>query len=282
MTIDMCAEACTGAGYPLLGITGHTTPSPLSYCYCGLAISNGAVPAPAGDCNMPCPGGGGNAPCGANERLSVYNTTCTPPLPPPMPALSGVACSQPESTAWAFCNRSLPIDDRVNDLVSRLTLLEMGPQLTARQAPAIPRLGITSYYWGVNSIHGITNSVTGGVLCLPSGKCPTIWPEGPALGASFNETAWHTLGATTGVEMRAFNNVNWGPVARPGVGMDGLTSWGPTINLIRAPNWGRNQETPSSDPYILSRYAVQVSRGMQEGEDPRYLMVGTTLKHFGT
>jgi hypothetical protein len=88
--------------------------------------------------------------------------------------------------------------------------------------------------------------------------------------------------ATTGVEMRAFNNVNWGPVARPGVGMDGLTSWGPTINLIRAPNWGRNQETPSSDPYVLSRYAVQVSRGMQEGEDPRYLMVGTTLKHFGT
>lgn len=74
--------------------------------------------------------------------------------------------------------------------------------------------------------HGITNPVTGGVLCLPSGRCPTIWPAGAAQGASFNETAWNAMGHYGAVEMRALNNVNWGPAARPGVGMDALTSWG--------------------------------------------------------
>ena len=59
-----------------------------------------------------------------------------------------------------------------------------------------------------------------------------------------------------------------------------LTSWGGTINLQRDPRWGRNQETISSDPYMLSRYAVAFARGMQEGDDPRYVLVGVTFKHF--
>lgn len=152
--------------------------------------------------------------------------------------------------------------------------------------------------------------MTGGVLCIDD-KCPTIWPAGGAQGASWNESGWRALGHFGAMEMRALNNLQWGPVARPGVGMDALTSWGPTvsaplwtlllltwqatwplrdsaltatpplqINLQRDPRWGRNQETPSSDPFVLSRYAVAVARGMQEGEDSRYVMVATTFKHF--
>ena len=148
------------------------------------------------------------------------------------------------------------------DLVARLTVYEYGPQLTARSAPAIPRLGLTGYYWGLNMVHGITNPVTGGVLCIGD-KCPTIFPAGAGQGASFNATAWRVLGETASIEMRALNNLNWGPAARPGVGLDALVSWGPTINLQRDPRWGRNQETPSSDPFVLSQYAVAVTRGMQ-------------------
>lgn len=141
-------QICTGAQYPLFGMTGHTSPSPLAYCYCGSDIAGGAVLAPSGDCNMPCPGGGsGN--CGGNYRMVVYNTTCNPPLPPPGPSLNGTACSQPESVGWAFCNQSLPLNARVQDLVDRLTLAEMGGQLTARNTPAISRLGIPQFYWGV-------------------------------------------------------------------------------------------------------------------------------------
>jgi hypothetical protein len=75
----------------------------------------------------------------------VYNVTCDGPLPPPPgPPLTGIACSQPESVGWAFCDKTQPLEARVADLVSRITLWELGPQLTARQAPAIPRLGIPS------------------------------------------------------------------------------------------------------------------------------------------
>ena len=73
-------------------------------------------------------------------------------------------------------------------------------------------------------MHGVTNAVSGGVLCLNkvAGPCVTIWPSGPGLGASFNATSWRLLGDTGATEIRALNNVQWGPTARPGVGMDGL------------------------------------------------------------
>ena len=197
--------------------------------------------------------------------------------PPPGPGLNGTACSQPESAAWAFCNRSLTVEERVADLVARLSLYEIGPQLTARHSPAIPRLGLPAYYWGLNMVHGVTNPVDNGDLCVAE-RCVTIFPAGAAQGASFNATAWREMGRVAATEMRALNNIQWGPAARPGVGMDALVSWGPTINLQRDPRWGRNQETPSSDPRVLSKFAVALVRGMQEGEDPRYVRVGTTLK----
>ncbi len=216
LTVPMCVAICTSVGYPLVGLTSHTTPSPQATCYCGLSIDPGAVPAPGPQCNLPCPGGGGGN-CGANYRLEVYNTTCSgplPPPPPPQPALTGPACSQPESVGWGFCNKSLTIDERVQDLVSRLYIFELGPQLTARSAPPIPRLGIgVGYYMGLNFVHGITNPVTNGILCTASGKCPTIFPAGAALGASFNASAWHAMGDIGGTEMRALNNVNWRDVA---------------------------------------------------------------------
>lgn len=96
-------------------------------------------------------------------------------------------------------------------------------------------------------VHGITNAVSGGVLCTNvTGRCVTIWPSGPALGASWNASMWRLMGATSGREMRALGNIQWGPSARPD-GMDGLTAWGPTINLVRDPRWGRIQEVPGED-----------------------------------
>ena len=279
VSVADCVQHCGQLGYRLSGLTGNAGPPAVAYCYCGAALDAAAVPAAAGDCSLPCPAGGAGA-CGGDYRLAVYNSSCTGPMPPPPgPGLNGTACSQPESAAWAFCNRSLTVEERVADLVGRLTLYEIGPQLTARSSPAIPRLGIPSYYWGLNMVHGITNPVDGGVLCL-AGKCVTIFPAGAAQGASWNATAWHEMGRVAATEMRALNNLQWGPAARPGVGMDALISWGVTINCQRDPRWGRNQETPSSDPRLLSRFAVAVVRGMQEGEDPRYVRVGTTLKHF--
>ena len=62
--------------------------------------------------------------------------------------------------------------------------------------------------------------------------------------------------------------------------MDGLSSWGPTINLVRDPRWGRIQETASEDPYLNGVFAREITRGLQEGEDPRFLLAAACLKHF--
>ena len=224
-----CATACAETGFPLSGVTGHSAPSPLFFCYCGAAIVPGAKQAPGSDCGLACPTNVSEA-CGGNYRLSTYTAACDGPIP--IPLAPGPACSQPETKGLNFCNTSLPLEDRVADLVGRINLAEIGPQLTARFSPAIPRLGVNAFYWGVNNVHGITNPVNDGILCTPSGKCATIWPSGPALGASFNATLFREMAHNTGVEMRAFNNLQWGPSARQN-GMDGLSSWGPTINLIR-------------------------------------------------
>ena len=279
MSSEICTDSCAGLGYAVSGVTGHGPPDQTFYCYCGISINPSAVPAPESECNVTCPNGAPVS-CGGNYRMSLYNATnCDTPLPPPAQNLNGTACTQPETINLPFCNTSLTFAERTRDLVGRITLAEIGPQLTARNSPPIPRLGIGAYYWGANFVHGITNPVSGGTLCLNE-SCVTIWPSGPGLGASWNATAWNTMGAAAADEYRALNNANWGPVARGNAGMDGLNSWGPTINLIRECRWGRVQESFSEDPYFNGIAATNIVRGLQEGEDSRYLKVAATLKHF--
>jgi beta-glucosidase len=59
----------------------------------------------------------------------------------------------------------------------------------------------------------------------------------------------------------------------------GLTYWSPNVNIFRDPRWGRGQETYGEDPYLTGRLAVAFVRGM-EGDDPRYLKVVATPKHY--
>lgn len=61
----------------------------------------------------------------------------------------------------------------------------------------------------------------------------------------------------------------------------GLTYWAPNINIFRDPRWGRGQETPGEDPFWSGEYAAAFVRGMQEGEDARYLKASACCKHFG-
>lgn len=85
------------------------------------------------------------------------------------------------------------------------------------------------------------------------------------------------MGAVTGRELRALDNVVWSKQAAPA---GGLTAWGPTINLLRDTRWGRSQESASEDPYIAGSFGAAVSSGLQDGDDPRYLLAVATLKHF--
>lgn len=148
---------------------------------------------------------------------------------------------------------------------------EAGPLLTARQSPEIPRLGIPAFYWGTNAIHGVDYGNA------------TSFPQALNLGCTFNRSAARAVGRQIGREMRALQNVGAHPM--------GLTSWSPTINIIRDPRWGRNQETISEDPLVAGEYGKQWSLGMQydraTGDDrpppaepaASEIMVVATIKH---
>ena len=209
MTVATCASECGKHGYPFAGL--DRSKDGLISCYCGCAL-NKAAPAVPHATNTSCmKQTGAMTAC----HMPCANSTTCGGGPAKLPA--GRACSQAAAKAWKFCDTALSLDERVTDLVNRITLEEAGPLLTARQSPEVPRLGIPAFYWGTNAIHGIDYGNA------------TSFPQALNLGCTFNKTAVRAVGRQIGREMRAFQNVGVHPM--------GLTSWSPTINIIRDARW---------------------------------------------
>ena len=137
----------------------------------------------------------------------------------------------------------------------------------------MPRLNLPELDWGTNCVR----SVQAGCL---EGRCPTLFPAPVALGAAFNDDIVHKMAQTIAGELRALYVGGVGEHHPSGLPHVGLSCWSPTINIARDPRWGRNFESPSEDPTHASHYAANYVRGLQEGEDPRYLKAAATLKHF--
>ncbi|KAJ4967201.1 hypothetical protein NE237_019050 [Protea cynaroides] len=190
------------------------------------------------------------------------------------------AAAQPPFTcdsnkSFTFCKVSLPISQRVRDLVSRLTLDEKISQLV-NTAPAIPRLGIPSYEWWSESLHGVSASGKG-IRFDGTIRSATSFPQVILTAASFDSHLWYRIGRAIGIEARAIYN------AGQAIGM---TFWAPNINVFRDPRWGRGQETPGEDPFVTGRYAVSYVRGLQgdsfQGGSLGYnhLQASACCKHF--
>ncbi len=171
--------------------------------------------------------------------------------------------------AFPFRDPELPLDKRVDDLLSRMTVEEKIGQ-TMMASPEIPRLGIPRYDWWNEALHGVARN---GVA--------TVFPQAIALAATWNPELHHRVAETIATEARAKNNeVLDAPKADGGTKRyQGLTIWSPNINIFRDPRWGRGQETYGEDPFLTSRFAVAFIKGLQ-GEDPRYLKTVATVKHF--
>jgi beta-glucosidase len=137
-----------------------------------------------------------------------------------------------------------------------MTVDEKIGQLT-NQTDSIPRLGIPDYNYWSEALHGV----------LASGA--TSFPQGVAMGATWDPDLVYHVASAISDEARALNVIEG----------KGLTYWSPTINIARDPRWGRNEESYSEDPYLLSRMAVAFVTGMQ-GNDPYYLKAVSTPKHF--
>ncbi len=164
-----------------------------------------------------------------------------------------------------FHNPALPVEQRVHDVVSRLTLEEKVGQMQM-DAPAIPRLGIPAYHWWNEALHGIARN----------GEA-TVFPQAIGLAATWDPALHHEMANAIAVEARAKNNA----ARRAGVTAiyTGLDLWSPNINIFRDPRWGRGQETYGEDPFLTSRFAVAFITGLQ-GDDPFYFKTIATPKHF--
>lgn len=167
-----------------------------------------------------------------------------------------------------FCRESLPISDRVRDLIGRLTLQEK-IRLLVNNAIAVPRLGIKGYEWWSEALHGVSNVGPGTKF---GGAFPgaTSFPQVITTAASFNASLWEQIGRVVSDEARAMYNG----------GTAGLTYWSPNVNIFRDPRWGRGQETPGEDPVLAGRYAVSYVRGLQGNAAGNRLKVAACCKHY--
>ncbi|HKV38565.1 MAG TPA: glycoside hydrolase family 3 N-terminal domain-containing protein, partial [Blastocatellia bacterium] len=159
----------------------------------------------------------------------------------------------------------LPIEKRVTDLVSRMTLEEKVSQMMD-VAPPVERLGIPEYNWWNEALHGVARA-----------GYATVFPQAIGLAATWDPGLVHNVADVISTEARAKNNefVRQGDRGR----YKGLTFWSPNINIFRDPRWGRGQETYGEDPYLTSRLGVEFVKGLQ-GDDPRYLKAIATPKHY--
>jgi beta-glucosidase len=160
---------------------------------------------------------------------------------------------------------NLPIEDRVVDLIGRMTLEEKISQMV-HDAPAIKRLDVPAYNWWNEGLHGVGRA---GVA--------TVFPQAIGLAATWNPELIWRIATVVSDEARAKHH----EALRKGIRQiySGLTYWSPNINIFRDPRWGRGQETFGEDPYLTASLGVPFVKALQ-GDDPRYLKLVATPKHF--
>lgn len=164
-----------------------------------------------------------------------------------------------------FYNTSHSIEQRVEDLISRLTIEEKANQMM-HNTSAIERLGILPYSYWNEALHGVGRS---GVA--------TVFPQAIGLGATFDKDLAFRVSSAISDEARALHNA----AKAKGYNMQygGLTFWTPNINIFRDPRWGRGQETYGEDPYLTASLGSSFVKGLQ-GNNPKYLKTAACAKHF--
>ena len=170
-----------------------------------------------------------------------------------------------------YKNPAYPTAERVEDLMSRMTLREK-LAIIIETSPANDRLGIPKYYHGNEALHGVVRPGTF-----------TVFPQAIALGATFDDALIEEIAGAISDEARAVHHHGRGVHVTEEeydaryTGL--LTFWSPDLNICRDPRWGRTGETYGEDPYLAGKMGAAFVRGLQ-GNDPQYLKVVATPKHY--
>ena len=181
-------------------------------------------------------------------------------------ALAAVACGGgpgPQGSVAVYLDESQPIEKRVEDALSRMTLEEKVAILHAQSkfsSAGVPRLGIPEV-WCTDGPHGIRPEV--------------LWDEWDQAGWTNDSCtafpALTCLAATWNPEMSALYGKSIGEEARY---REKDILLGPGVNIYRTPLNGRNFEYMGEDPYLSSRMVVPYIEEVQKNG------VAACVKHF--
>jgi beta-glucosidase len=164
-----------------------------------------------------------------------------------------------EYIQYPMWDATLPLEERLDDLIARLTTEEKIRLIPTREA-AVPRLGIPGYNVGGEAAHGVAWI----------GEA-TVFPQPLGLSSTWNIKLMREIGSVIGDEARAYHH--------RAPERHGLTLWAPTVDLERDPRWGRTEEGYGEDPVLTGEMSAALVKGMQ-GNHSFYLKMVATLKHF--
>lgn len=182
-------------------------------------------------------------------------------------SLIGIFSVRAQNSKEVYLDVNAPRHERILDLLSKLTVEEKISLLRAT-SPGIPRFGIDKYYHGNEALHGVVR---------PGNF--TVFPQAIGLAAMWNPQLLNEISTVISDEARGrWNELEQGK-KQLGQFSDLLTFWSPTVNMARDPRWGRTPETYGEDPFLSGKLGVSFVKGLQ-GEDPRYLKIVSTPKHF--
>jgi len=157
-------------------------------------------------------------------------------------------------------------EKRAKELISKMTIEEKA-SLMMHDSKAVDALGIPSYNWWNEALHGVARN----------GKA-TVFPMPIGMAASFDEPLLYSVFCAVSDEARIKNRM---AVEKGHVGWyEGVTFWTPNINIFRDPRWGRGMETYGEDPYLTGQLGMAVVRGLQGPADAPVLKAHACAKHF--
>lgn len=179
------------------------------------------------------------------------------------------AAARGQTNQYPFQNPGLPIEERVDNLVSLLTLPEKVSLFGVW--PGVPRLGLRPL-GSVEGLHGVARggpSNWGRRNPVPT----TIFPQEIGLGETWDPDLLRQAGGVEGYEARyLFQNEKYR-------GRGALVVFAPNADLGRDPRWGRTEECYGEDPFFNGTMVTAYVKGLQ-GDDPRYWQTAALLKHF--
>ena len=151
---------------------------------------------------------------------------------------------------------------RARELLDKLTEEEKLGLLTTHHE-AVERLGLGEFFIGTE--------VARGYVGREREKVSTVFPQPVGLASTFDKELMYKLGEIAGNEARAYYNAD-----KKG----GLALWGPTVDMVRNPLWGRTEEAYGEDVCLTGELSAAYTKGMAGVNDDGYYKTIPTLKHF--